>query len=59
MRVIGFTKPSGAVKAKGCLQLEGRRENRSPAISNQPRIVGNTQSIDVGTRKMVNYAWPG
>ena len=59
MRAIGLTKPSGAVKAKSCLQLEGRRANRSPAISNQPRIVGNTQSIDVGTRKMVNYAWPG
>ena len=59
MRAIGLTKPSGAVKAKSCLQLEGRRESRSPAISNQPRIVGNTQSIDVGTRKMVNYAWPG
>ena len=59
MRAIGLTKPSGAVKAKGCLQLEGRRANRSPAISNQPCIVGNTQSIDVGTRKMVNYAWPG
>ncbi len=59
MRVIGLTKPSGAVKAKSCLQLEGRRASRSPAISNQPRIVGNTQSIDVGTRKMVNYAWPG
>jgi len=59
MRAIGLTKPSGAVKAKSCLQLEGRRVSRSPAISNQPRIVGNTQSIDVGTRKMVNYAWPG
>ena len=59
MRAIGLTKPSGAVKAKSCLQLEGRCANRSPAISNQPRIVGNTQSIDVGTRKMVNYAWPG
>jgi hypothetical protein len=59
MRAIGLTKPSGAVKAKSCLQLEGRRANRSPAISNQPRFVGNTQSIDVGTRKMVNYAWPG
>ena len=59
MRAIGLTKPSGAVKAKSSLLLEGRCANRSPAISNQPRIVGNTQSIDVGTRKMVNYAWPG
>ena len=32
------------------------REGRSPAISNHPRYVGNRQSIDVGTRKMVNYA---
>jgi hypothetical protein len=36
-----LTKPSGAVKAKSCLQFEGRRASRSPAISNQPRIVGN------------------
>jgi len=28
MRAIGLTKPSGAVKAKSCLQLEGRRTER-------------------------------
>ena len=32
---------------------------RTPVTSNQPRFVGSTQSINVGTRKMVNYAWPG
>ena len=26
--------------------------------SNWPHIVGNSQSINVGTHKMVNYAWP-
>ena len=32
---------------------------RTPVTSNQPRFVGSLQSINVGTRKMVNYAWPG
>ena len=54
MQAIGLTKPRGAVKAKSSLSAR-----RSPATSNQPRIVGSTQSINVGTRKMVNYAWPG
>ena len=26
---------------------------------NQPCIVGSTQSMNVGTQKMLNYAWPG
>ena len=28
-------------------------------IPNRAHIVRNTQSINVGTQKMVNYAWPG
>ena len=60
MRATGLTKPNGAVKAKSSLSARGTiPRGRSPATSNQPRIVGSTQSINVGTRKMVNYAWPG
>ena len=65
MRAIELTKLRGAVKAKSSFEylleylLEGRSARRSPATSNRPRIVGSTQSINVGTRKMVNYAWPG
>jgi hypothetical protein len=51
LRAIGLTKPSGAVKAKSCLQLEGRRVSRSPAISNQPRIVA--RGIQPGRRARV------
>ena len=46
-------------KQRVARMLEGRSTRRSPATFNQPRIVGSTQSINVGTRKMVNYAWPG
>ena len=60
MRAIGLTKPSGAVKAKGSPSVSGTISlGRTPASSRRPRIVGRTQSINVGTRKMVNYAWPG
>ena len=60
MQAIGLTKTNGAVKAKSSLSAQGRiLYRRTPATSNHPRYVGSTQSINVGTRKMVNYAWPG
>ena len=59
MRAIELTKLKGVVKAKSSLLLEGGSVRRTPATSNHPRNVGSTQSINVGTRKMVNYAWPG
>ena len=59
MRVIGLTKPKGVVKAKAAQQLRGDPSGRSPGASRRPRIVRSSKSIHVGTRKMVNYAWPG
>ena len=59
MRAIELTKLKGVVKAKSSLLLEGGSVRRTPATSHRPRFVGSTQSIIVGTRKMVNYAWPG
>jgi hypothetical protein len=59
VRAIGRTKPKGGVKAKGTLVPEGRSERRSPGALHRPRIVQSSKSIHVGTRKMVNYAWPG
>ena len=59
MRAIELTKLKGVVKAKSSLLLEGGSVRRTPATSNWPRFIGSTQSINVGTRKMVNYAWPG
>ena len=61
MRVIGFPKPKGAVKAKGTLCLRGDPSffGRNPGASRRPRFVRSSKSIHVGTRKMVNYAWPG
>ena len=60
MRAIGRTKPKGVVKAKGtqCLRDDPFR-GRSPGALHRPRIVQSSKSIHVGTRKMVNYAWPG
>ena len=60
MQAIGLTKTNGAVKAKSSLSARGRiLHGRTPATSNHPRNVGSTQSINVGTRKMVNYACSG
>ena len=58
-RVIGFTKPKGAVKAKAACSLGVIPRGRNPGASRRPRIVGSSKSVHVGTRKMVNYAWPG
>lgn len=63
-RVIGCTKPKGAVKAKGTV-LYPRGDpgapspGRNPDASRRPRFVRSSKSVRVGTRKMVNYAWPG
>ena len=58
MQANGLTKPIGAVKANGCLSVRGEK----PVTRPHPRrfqstsLVGNRRSIDVWTRKMVNYA---
>ena len=59
MRVIGLTKPKGVVKAKGTCALGVILYGRNPGALHRPRIVQSSKSIHVGTRKMVNYAWPG
>ena len=60
VRVIGLTKPKGAVKAKGIQFLRGDALScGNPGASRRPRLVRSSKSIHVGTRKMVNYAWPG
>ena len=59
MRVIGLTKPKGAVKAKGTCASGVILYGRNPGASRRPRFVRSSKSIHVGTRKMVNYAWPG
>ena len=60
MRVIGPTKPKGVVKAKGTQCLRGDPvTRRNPGTLHRPRFVQSSKSIHVGTRKMVNYAWPG
>ena len=60
VQAVGLAKPEGAVKAKGGLSPRGTiLYGRSPATSDRPCIVGSRKSTDVGTRKMVNYAWPG
>ena len=59
MQVIGFAKPKGAVKAKAACGLGTIPRGRSPGASRRPRIVRSSKSMHVGTRKMVNYAWPG
>ena len=63
-RANGCTKPRGAVKAKGTSGVRGtilrrRRRRRSPGALQRPRFVQSSKSAPVGTRKMVNYAWPG
>ena len=60
MRVIGQSKPKGAVKAKGTQCLRGDPvKRRNPGTLHRPRFVQSSKSLHVGTRKMVNYAWPG
>ena len=59
-RVIESTKLMGAVKAKGSPSPRGDPlTGRSPVASHRPRFVRSRESAHVGTRKMVNYAWPG
>ena len=55
VRVIGCTKLKGAVKAN----LGMICNRRNPGASIRPRSVWSSRSTHVGTRKMVNYAWPG
>lgn len=59
-------KPKGAMKLK--VRLVGPREDgraahvaatRTPGASRSHCEKRRTQSVHVGTRKMVNYAWPG
>jgi hypothetical protein len=59
VRVIGCSKLKGAVKAKGTCTLGMIPHGRNPGASHRPRILRSSKSITVGTRKMVNYAWPG
>ena len=58
MRVIELTKLKGAVKAKDfCLRGDPlRAQPRRFALTSFMR---SSKSLHVGTRKMVNYAWPG
>ena len=60
MRVIGLPKPKGAVKAKGtCVSGVIPLVGRNPGASRRLCFVRSSKSTHVGTRKMVNYAWPG
>ena len=54
MQVIGCSKPKGEVKAN-----LGRSFGRNPGDYYLLCPVVISKSIHVGTRKMVNYAWPG
>ena len=60
MRVIGRTKPKGAmrVKARFCW-LRADPFGAQARDLHAPSRAVSTKSIPVGTRKMVNYAWPG
>ena len=58
VRVIGFTKPKGAVKAK----VFGLRHDPLWAQCrhfSSTSFLRSSKSTFVATRKMVNYAWPG
>ena len=63
MQVIGSTKPKGEVKAKdascvlGVIWVLTRPAQPRRLASNL--LVRSSQSTRAGTRKMVNYAWPG
>ena len=56
----GFTKPKGAMKVKACLRraevgsLPPGRAHYRPVSS--ATSVRRSESVHVGTRKMVNYA---
>lgn len=65
-RVIWVYTPKGAMKLN--VRLVGHREDgraahvaasRTPGASRSHCERRRTQSVHVGTRKMVNYAWPG
>lgn len=67
-RVIGIhcsTKPKGAMKVKIVLSVDRGRmarvtmRARTPGASRAHCEQRRTQSVHVGTRKMVNYAWSG
>lgn len=58
--------PKGVMKVKvgpGCRPREDgprrRMRLRTPGASRSHREKRRTQSVHVGTRKMVNYAWSG
>lgn len=59
------TKPKGAMKVKIVHSVDrGRMARvttrvRTPGASRAHRELRRTQSVHVGTRKMVNYAWSG
>ena len=59
MRAIGLTKPSGAVKAKGSLSARGRIRKAHSRDFQLTSLHWEYAELNVGTRKMVNYAWPG
>ena len=66
MRVIGRTKPKGEMKVKGPTEARGlihplplRGRTAQARDLHAPSWAASTKSGHVGTRKMVNYAWPG
>ena len=60
MRVIGRTKPRGAMRVKaGYRGLRADPFGEHAWDLHAPSRAVSTLSIHVGTRKMVNYAWPG
>lgn len=64
-RVIGTPNPKGAMKVKVGRRADRGRMGRvatrprTPGASRSHREERRTQSVHVGTRKMVNYAWSG
>ena len=65
---LGVSRPRGVMKVKVffgrltedvCLLLLRRWANRTPGASNLLASGWRTESVHVGTRKMVNYAWEG
>ena len=48
------SESKGRLAVRGAIPL-----GRNPGASHRPRIVRSSKSTHAGTRKMVNYAWPG
>ena len=60
MRESMGSKPQRRSESKGCLQpRDDPLLGRSPGALPRPRTVQSSKSAHGGTRKMVNYAWPG